>query len=57
MTINNFIKLIEYCEFEICFNERYFIRPSHEIRYGLKMKKITKDLAFQNRCLLATVRN
>ena len=40
MTINNFIKLIEYCGFEICFNERYFIRPSHEIRYGLKMRKV-----------------
>ena len=24
---------------------------------GLKIKKITQDLAFQNRCLLATVRN
>ena len=25
---------------EICYDERYFIRPSHEIRYGLKMRKV-----------------
>ena len=39
MTINNFIKLIEFCGLEICFDERYIIRPSHEIRYGLKIIK------------------
>ena len=39
MTIRNFRRLIDQCGFEICFDERYIIRPSHEIRYGIKMKK------------------
>ena len=40
MTINDFNKLMKNCDLEICFHERYFIRPSHEIRYGIKMKKL-----------------
>ncbi|MBC8197421.1 MAG: class I SAM-dependent methyltransferase [Candidatus Marinimicrobia bacterium] len=38
MTIRNFKKLIESSDLEICNSERYFIRPSHEIRYGIKTK-------------------
>ena len=39
MTIFNFKKLIKNCGLKICFEEKYFIRPSHEIRYGIKMIK------------------
>jgi 2-polyprenyl-3-methyl-5-hydroxy-6-metoxy-1,4-benzoquinol methylase len=38
MTFHHFKRMIEVSGFEICFSERYFIRPSHEIRYGIKTK-------------------
>ena len=40
MTIGGFENLIEQCGLKICFKENYLIRPSHQIRYGLKMKKL-----------------
>lgn len=39
MTINNFIRLVNELELTIKNQEKYHIRPSHEIRYGLKMIK------------------
>ena len=36
MTINKFIKLIEKTKYNIQYQKYYFIRPSHELRYGLK---------------------
>ena len=40
MTISGFKRLMNKCGLEICFHERYFVRPSHEIRYGVKMRKL-----------------
>ena len=40
MTIQNFRKLVAICGLEICYHERYFFRPSHEIRYDVKMRKL-----------------
>ena len=42
MTINHFTDLIFELGFEILNSEKYLVRPSHEIRYGLKMRKIKK---------------
>ena len=38
MTIHNFEKIMRKCGLEVLIHERYFIRPSHEIRYGVKMR-------------------
>ena len=40
MTILGFKNLITECGLEICFEERYLVRPSHEIRYGVKTRKL-----------------
>ena len=40
MTIHNFKKLVEKCGLKICYHERYLVRPSHEIRYGVKLRKL-----------------
>lgn len=40
MTINNFKKLVKKCGLDICYHERYLVRPSHEIRYGIKLRKL-----------------
>ena len=42
MTINHFTNLIFELEFENLQSEKYLVRPSHEIRYGLKMRNIKK---------------
>ena len=42
MTINHFTNLIFELEFENLKSEKYLVRPSHEIRYGLKMRNIKK---------------
>tara|TARA_S200000501_G_scaffold377212_1_gene434726 strand:- start:6194 stop:6979 length:786 start_codon:yes stop_codon:yes gene_type:complete len=40
MTISRFKNLMLECGLEICYHEQYFVRPSHEIRYDVKMRKI-----------------
>ena len=54
MTINHFTNLIFELGLEILNNEKYFVRPSHEIRYGLKMRKIKKlDISILNEFLIS----
>jgi len=54
MTINHFTNLIFELGFEILNSEKYFVRPSHEIRYGLKMRKIKKlDISILNEFLIS----
>ena len=54
MTIIHFTNLIFELGFEILNSEKYFVRPSHEIRYGLKMRKINKlDISILNEILVS----
>ena len=54
MTIIHFTNLIFELGFEILNSEKYFVRPSHEIRYGLKMRKINKlDITILNEFLIS----
>ena len=38
MTIRKFIKLIKKLDYLVTYQKYYFVRPSHELRYGIKTK-------------------